>query len=89
MSFLIGPGEGHRLGGRFDVTVRVRAEQTGGVMAALEETIPPGALHTFTVLGPAATFLAVSLTDAMGRFFADLDGAGDQRDGDSQSDSPR
>lgn len=37
-------------------------------------TIPPDALHTFTVLGPTATFLALSLTDAMGRFFADLDG---------------
>jgi quercetin dioxygenase-like cupin family protein len=46
MSFLIGPGEGHQLGGRFDVVVRVRAEQTGGVMAVIEETIPPGALIT-------------------------------------------
>jgi quercetin dioxygenase-like cupin family protein len=46
MSFLIGPGEGHRLGGRFDVAVRVRAEQTGGVMAVIEETIPPGELIT-------------------------------------------
>ena len=46
MSFLIGPGEGSHLGGRFDVLVRVRAEHTGGVMAVLEETIPPGALIT-------------------------------------------
>ena len=36
-------------------------------------TIPPNALHTFTVLSPTATFLAVSLTGAMGRFHADLD----------------
>jgi quercetin dioxygenase-like cupin family protein len=35
-------------------------------------TIPPNALHTFTVLSPSTTFLAVSLTDAMGRFHADL-----------------
>jgi quercetin dioxygenase-like cupin family protein len=46
MSFLVGPGEGHQLGGRFDVVVRVRAEQTGGVLAVLEETIPPDALIT-------------------------------------------
>jgi quercetin dioxygenase-like cupin family protein len=36
-------------------------------------TIPPGALHTFTILSPTAKFLAVSLTAAMGRFHADLD----------------
>jgi quercetin dioxygenase-like cupin family protein len=35
--------------------------------------IPPGALHTFTVLTPAAKFLVFSLTGAMGRFHADLD----------------
>lgn len=35
--------------------------------------IPPGALHTFTVLTPTARFLVFSLTDAMGRFHADLD----------------
>jgi quercetin dioxygenase-like cupin family protein len=34
--------------------------------------IPPGALNTFTVLTPTAKFLALSLTGAMGRFFADL-----------------
>ena len=38
-------------------------------------TIPPGALHTFTVLSPTTKFLAVGLTAAMGRFFADLDGS--------------
>ena len=36
-------------------------------------TIPPGALHTFTVLSPTTKFLAVALSGAMGRFFADLD----------------
>ena len=40
-------------------------------------TIPPNALHTFTVLSPSTTFLAVSLTAAMGRFHADLDAGGD------------
>ena len=35
-------------------------------------TIPPGALHTFTVLSPTVGFLVVSLTGAMGRFHADL-----------------
>jgi quercetin dioxygenase-like cupin family protein len=34
--------------------------------------IPPGALNTFTVLSPTAKFLVLSLTGAMGRFFADL-----------------
>ena len=29
-------------------------------------TIPPGALHTFTVLSPTTKFLVVSLTGAMG-----------------------
>lgn len=36
-------------------------------------TIPPDALHTFTVLTPSAKFLAVSITEAMGKFHADLD----------------
>lgn len=35
-------------------------------------TIPGSAMHTFTVLTPSARFLAVSLTDAMSRFFADF-----------------
>lgn len=38
-------------------------------------TIPAGTTNTFTVLTPAAKFLALSLTDSMGRFFADLDSA--------------
>ena len=36
-------------------------------------TIPPAALHTFTVLSPTTKFLAVCMTGAMGRFHADLD----------------
>ena len=36
-------------------------------------TIPPNALHTFTVLSPTSKFLTISLTEAMGRFHADLD----------------
>jgi quercetin dioxygenase-like cupin family protein len=36
-------------------------------------TIPAGALHTFTVLSPSATFLVVSLTGAMSRFHSDLE----------------
>jgi quercetin dioxygenase-like cupin family protein len=36
-------------------------------------TIPPNALHTFTVLSSTTKFLMISLTDAMGRFFADMD----------------
>jgi quercetin dioxygenase-like cupin family protein len=38
-------------------------------------TIPPGALHTETVLSPSTKYLAFGLTGAMGRFFADLDAA--------------
>jgi quercetin dioxygenase-like cupin family protein len=44
MSFLVGPGEGHHLGGSFDIVVRVRSEQTASVMAVIEETIEPGVL---------------------------------------------
>lgn len=36
-------------------------------------TIPPGALHTETVLSPSTKYLALGQTGAMGRFFADLD----------------
>lgn len=36
-------------------------------------TIPPDALHTFTVLSPTTTFLVVSMTGAMSSFHADLD----------------
>ena len=36
-------------------------------------SIAPGALNTYTVLSPTTKFLALSLTGAMGRFFADLD----------------
>ena len=39
-------------------------------------TIPPGALHTETVLSSLTKYLALGLTGAMGRFFADLDATG-------------
>jgi quercetin dioxygenase-like cupin family protein len=39
-------------------------------------TIPAGTVNTFSVLTPAAKFLLFSQTDAMGRFFADLDRLG-------------
>ena len=42
-------------------------------------TIPPAALHTFTVLSPTTKFLAVCMTGAMGRFHADLDYLGASR----------
>ncbi|NUT20605.1 MAG: cupin domain-containing protein [Hamadaea sp.] len=35
--------------------------------------VPPYAEHTFTIATPSAKFLVFTLTDAMGRFFADLD----------------
>lgn len=38
-------------------------------------TIPPNAIHTFTVHTPSVRFLALSLTDAMGKFFRDLTSA--------------
>ncbi|ONI80277.1 hypothetical protein ALI22I_43725 [Saccharothrix sp. ALI-22-I] len=37
--------------------------------------IPAGALNTFTVHTPSVQFLAISLTDALGRFFHDVDQA--------------
>jgi quercetin dioxygenase-like cupin family protein len=43
-------------------------------------TIPAGTMNTFSVLTPSAKFLAISPTDAMGRFFADLDGTGSAAD---------
>ncbi|HXP32927.1 MAG TPA: cupin domain-containing protein [Acidimicrobiales bacterium] len=42
--FIVGEGEGTRLPGAFDVLVKVRSEHTGGVMAVLEETVPPHTL---------------------------------------------
>ena len=40
MGIVIGPGEGKHLGGEFRVTIKIRAEQTGGSFAVLEETLP-------------------------------------------------
>jgi quercetin dioxygenase-like cupin family protein len=44
MPLVIGPGDGHDLGGKFEIVVRVRAENTGGAMGVIEQTVPPGAL---------------------------------------------
>ena len=58
------------LQGRMLVQVGEEAYDLGPGAAV---TIPQHELHTFTVLSPATKFLTVSLTDAMGRFHADLD----------------
>jgi hypothetical protein len=47
MSVLVGPDEGHQLGGPFDVVVRVRAEQTNmwnseATPARIIEVLTPG-----------------------------------------------
>ena len=60
------------LNGRMIVRVEDEAFDLGPGSAI---TIPPGALHTETVLSPTVKYLAVGLTGAMGRFFADLDAA--------------
>lgn len=43
-------------------------------------TVPPNAVHTFTVHTDSVRFLAVSLTDAMGKFFRDLDASANPMD---------
>ena len=60
------------LQGRMIVQVEAEAIELGPGSSI---SIPPGALHTFTVLSPSTTFLVLSLTGAMGRFHADLDAA--------------
>ena len=60
------------LNGRMIVRVEDEAFDLGPGSAI---TIPPGALHTETVLSPTVKYLAIGLTRAMGRFFADLDAA--------------
>lgn len=60
------------LNGRMIVRVEDEAFDLGPGSAI---TIPPGAVHTETVLSPTVKYLALSLTRAMGRFFADLDAA--------------
>lgn len=54
------------------MAVQVDAE-TYEVGPGSSVSVPAGAANTFTALTPSVTFLAFSLTDAMGRFFADLD----------------
>jgi quercetin dioxygenase-like cupin family protein len=60
------------LNGRMIVQVEDEAFDLGPGSAI---TIPPGALHTETVLSPTVKYLAIGLTGAWGRFFADLDAA--------------
>lgn len=60
----------HVLHGRMSVQVDAETYDLGPGSSI---SVPPGAANTFTVLSPSATFLAFSLTDAMGAFFADLD----------------
>lgn len=54
------------------MTVQIESD-TFALSPGASITIPPRALHTFTVLSPSATFLVVSLTAAMSHFIADLD----------------
>jgi quercetin dioxygenase-like cupin family protein len=44
MSIVIRPSKMLRLPGPFEVTITIRGAQTGGVMSAIEETVPPRAL---------------------------------------------
>ena len=41
MSIVIRSDHGTQLPGDFQVRVKVRSEHTGGVMAVIEETVPP------------------------------------------------
>lgn len=60
----------YMLSGRILVQIEQQGYELGpGASVA----IPPGALHTFTVLTPTARFLVFALTGGMGRFHADLD----------------
>jgi quercetin dioxygenase-like cupin family protein len=60
------------LGGRMIVQVEDEGFDLGPGSSI---TIPPGALHTETVLSPTVKYLAVGLTRTMGIFLADLDAA--------------
>ena len=41
MAQVIEPTAGTDLGGLFEVVVKVRSEDTNGVLAAIEQTVPP------------------------------------------------
>src|SRR5262245_13921595 len=41
MAIVIRPDHGRPLPGEFEVVVKVRSEDTGGVIAVIEETVPP------------------------------------------------
>jgi len=46
MTVIVDPDDGTRLPGSFEVVVKVRGEDTGGALAVIEETVPPGAFIT-------------------------------------------
>jgi quercetin dioxygenase-like cupin family protein len=46
VTVIIGPDDGAALPGTFEVVVKVRAEDTGGAVGIIEETVPPGAFVT-------------------------------------------
>lgn len=48
-------------------------EQTYELGPGAFVTVPPGAANTFSVLTPAVKFLAFSLGEGLGNFFADVD----------------
>lgn len=60
----------YTLSGRLAVQVGARQLDLG---PGASVTVPPGAVHTFTVTEPGTRFLAFSLTAASGHLFADLD----------------
>ena len=49
MSFIVRPRELPMLPGDFEITITVRSEDTNGVMASLEETVPPKTLVSLHV----------------------------------------
>lgn len=60
------------LGGR--VAARV-GDETFELTSGAALTVPPDTPHTVSAVTPSAQLLVFTLTDAMGRFFADLHGA--------------
>jgi quercetin dioxygenase-like cupin family protein len=44
VKLVVGVGDGQQLPGEFEIRIKVRGQDTGGVMAVIEETIQPHAL---------------------------------------------
>jgi hypothetical protein len=44
VNLIVGEGDGQQLPGEFEIWIKVRGQDTGGVMAVIEETIQPHAL---------------------------------------------